>query len=420
MSRRARTRIPDRPSSIASVLVRLERAVGSIPRRTERLPSAESLGRISARPVRARRFLPPHDRSTMDGFAVRWHPGERRGSTPLRPRQVVGHSAPADEPRAVPAVSVDTAVEILTGGPIPTGAQAVLRAEDCKVSGSHVTLLAPSPPGSNIEGRGEDFRRGSVILPAGGRIRPWHLAALAANRISTVEVFRPPQVAVLSTGSEIDSGRAESRRGTVPDTTKPLLLGLLAELGVPGVDLGVVPDRGRATREAIGKAIRRCDLVITIGGSSASRRDLVPVSINSLPGAHWIARRVRMKPGSTSSVALVRKRPIFLLGGPPVAAYAGFVGLVEPFLRSYGRLGDSPHGPQLARLGQRIDHRRGMREIVRVRLRSRKGVHVVTHVERHGASRLSTLTASDAILVLEESRGNYRAGESVQVWPLHG
>lgn len=363
-------------------------------------------------------MLPPHDQSAMDGFALRLRPTERPATSPPAVRRVVGRSAPGDDYRRRPVVGFDTAVEVLTGANLPAGANAVIRSENSRRSRNRMWVRATVAPGQDVARRGEDFRPGSRIIAAGTRVRPWHLAALVANQVRTIPVLGRPRAGVLATGSEIVPAGSSGHGSAVRDSTKPLLLGLLQELGIAAVDLGRAPDRENALRSGILRGLARCDLVITIGGSSVGVRDRVPSAVGSIPRARWIARHVRLRPGSTTSVAVVGPRPMFVLPGPPVAAFAGFLGLVEPFLRARGFVvGDAPRAIS-ATLERAIVHARGVRELVRVRIRVQNGVRRVFAVERHGAARLSSLTDADGLLVLEERRGAYRAGETVRVVPF--
>jgi len=420
MHRRAGRLTRPKLERVESVLVRLDKSAGPLRAPIERIPTSAALGRVVSHTIRAHRSYPPHDQSTMDGFAIRLSPSERRGVVPAKARRLVGRLAPGDDIRHLPRVGFATAVEVLTGATLPRGSDAVIRSENCRWTGNQVWSRVPGVRGQDIARAGEDFRRGSKIVDAGTRIRPWHVAALIANEVSHVRVFRTLRTGVLATGSEITPMRVSGRSRGVRDTTKPLLLGMLAELGVRGVDLGKASDREASIRTAIQHGLARCDLVITIGGSSRGGRDRVPGAIGAIRGARLIASRVPLRPGSTSSVAIVRRRPVFVLAGPPVAAFTGFVALVEPFLRSQGHLTHSNQPHILAKLSSSIPHRRGVREFVRVRIQHRTGGCVVRSAEQRGAGRLSSLTAADGLLVLEERRGSYRAGETVQVMPFDG
>lgn len=354
----------------------------------------------------------------MDGFAIRIAASPRLGGRAELVRIVVGRSAPGSDPARLPKVDSRTAVEVLTGGPMPPGADAVLRLEVVERRGRRIRSRARAVPGRDIARRGEDFRRGQPLFPAGTRLRPWHLAALAANDVRAVPVCRRPVVGLLRTGGEFPPAGARPRPVHVRDTTGPLLRAALEELGVEPLDLGSVPDLLPPLRRSLGRALRRCDAVLTVGGSSVGARDLVPRAVASLSGVRTIAEGIWLRPGSSTGVAVVRGRPIFLLSGPPVAAFAGYLALVEPFLGRWGGVRPRARSTVRARLASARPHDRRFDELVRVRLRARRSETWARPVASRGSSHLSSLSASDGLAVLARGRGAYRRGDVVTVWTL--
>jgi len=350
----------------------------------------------------------------MDGYAVRSASLASEGGGRRRLR-VTARSFPGDA--RAPRVSLDpgSAVEIFTGAALPPGADAVVRSEDCRRVGRWVVLDRPVPAGRNVARRGEDFRPGRTIVRANGTVRPWHLAALVANEVATIRVHARPRVGLLSTGSELEDPHAALRPGRTRDSAKPLLRSMLLELGAVPIDLGVVPDREPSIRSRLREGLRKCDLVVTTGGTSVGARDRVPAAVGGLRGARWIAHRLCLRPGSSTRVATVARRPVFLLSGPPVAAFAAFLALVEPLLRDAGARPVPSRGTVSAVLAERVAHRHGVREMVRVRLFRRAGTPRAAVVERHGAARLSSLTGADGLLILEEGHGDYRKGARVPI-----
>ncbi|MGA8542243.1 MAG: molybdopterin molybdotransferase MoeA [Thermoplasmata archaeon] len=416
----ARTDHPSgrRSTAVDTVLARLGREAGRDRAGSEKVPIGSCLGRIPANEIRARRTLPPHDQSTMDGYAVFSSAPMRQ--PPLAPflLRVVGRSNPGDDVRQIPPVRRGTAVEVLTGAPMPVGANSIVRSEDCRRAGNQIGIHNRPLPGRDIARRGEDFRPGQRIILAGTPIRPWHIAAFVANEITVLRVVRRPLVGVLSTGDELVPAGTSARTVGVLDTTRPLVLRMLSELGVPTTDLGSVRDREGSIRRVVRRGIATCDVVITTGGSSEGPRDLVPRAVDGLGGVRWLASRLRLRPGSATGVAVVRHRPVFVLPGPPVAAFAAFVSVVEPYLRARGGVSNSTPAPYAARLVRGIRHSRGVREVVRVRLHRRRRGPWVFLGERHGSSRLSSLTEAAGFVVLDERHGDYRRGEAVEIRPF--
>jgi molybdopterin molybdotransferase len=204
----------------------------------------------------------------------------------------------------------------------------------------------------------------------------------------------------------------------VRDTTKPLLLGLLAELGVEATDLGVVRDDTNAIQVAIRRGLQRCEMLLTIGGSSVGGRDFVAAAVGSLAEARVVVRGVRLRPGSTTSAAVVRGQAVFLLPGPPLAAAAGFLTVVEPFLRTHLGPGLPDRTPRYARLSRGVSHALGRTELVLVRTSGVGGTIVASPVDRGGSAWLSSIADADGFLYLHPRRHGYRAGARVEVFPL--
>ena len=307
---------------------------------------------------------------------------------------------------------------MLTGSPLPPGTNSVVRIEDARRRGNRIELRSSVRVGRDIARRGEDFRRGDPIAGRGTRLRPWHLAALVANEIPRVPVRRRHRVALVRTGAEVVRRGRSLRRGEVRDTTGPLLRAALEELGVVVIDVGPEPDDERTIRRSVARVLEDADVVVTIGGSSVGRRDLVRRAVEGLPHSRVLARRLRLRPGGSTGVAVVGRRPVFLLSGPPVAAYAGFLAVVEPFLARSGGFPAESKPVVLARLGRAVPHVAHSHELLRVRLTRGRAGMTATPLERGGAARLSSLTGADGLAVLEQGHGDYRRGDAVRVLPL--
>lgn len=410
MARRVRRNGSAAPVSAEGAVRLLARAAPHPAPGLEEIPIARSLGRIAARPVRARRTLPAVDLALMDGYAIR----APRGGEP-RDRTVVGRSVPGQARSALPRIDATTAVEVVTGSPLPAGADTVLRLEEARRSSGTVRPLETPRPGQHIARRGEDFHSGDLVLAAGARVRPWHIAAGIALAIHQLAVLPTVRVGVLSTGSELVEAGPTPPRGKVSNSTKPLLLASLEERGLEPLDLGTVPDDLAAIEAAIRRGQGRCDVLVTTGGSSVGASDLVRPAIGRIPGARFVFRSVRVRPGSQSAAAIVRGKPVLILSGLPVAALAGMVTVLEPYLAATTQPGPRPREQVPARLRTAIPHQPGIRELVRVRLQRREGAWHAEMVDRRGSSRLSSLTASDGFIELREDRAGYRAGCRVRV-----
>ncbi len=294
---------------------------------TETRSARDSLGLVLAADVRSPSTVPPFDNSAMDGYAVR-------------------HEDLADVPRvlevsedvaaghvAVGSVEPGRAIKIMTGAPLPAGADTVVKVEDTVPGESSVEILVRPEPGTAVRRAGGDVATGDVVFGAGDVLTARHLAVLAAVGVDRVDVYRPVRVAVLSTGDEVmPPDTLELAPGQIRDSNRPLLLGLLAESGLEAVDYGIVGDDADALRVAFASAARECDAVITSGGVSMGEYDLVKQVLTELGGIElW---KVAMQPAKPFAFGAIDRTPLFGLPGNPVSVFVAFEQFARPALLS--------------------------------------------------------------------------------------
>lgn len=371
-------------------------------------------GLVLARGVRSRVDVPAFTNSAMDGYAVRGR--DTRGASRRRP---VGLRVV----ETVPAGSVPTrrvgpgqASAIMTGAPMPAGADAVLIVENTARRGDTVRCMAGVRAGENVRRAGEDVRRGTQVLPRGTVIRPQEMGMLAAVGVTRVPVIRRPRVALLSTGNElVDAGR-RPRRGQVRDCNRVALHGLVSKYGAVPVDLGIAGDDARELRRRLRRAAS-CDLVITSGGVSVGAYDLVRRVLAGL-GARMLFWRVRVKPGKPVAFGLLGRTPIFGLPGNPVSAIVSFEVFVRPaLLAMMGRVKlAKPVIPAVLR--GRIVKPSDRVHLVRARVRSRGGRIVAAPTGPQGSAILTSLTGADGLIVVPRRTTVVETGEPVRVMML--
>src|SRR5689334_5029122 len=257
-------------------------------RRTGRVPLEKALGLRLAAPVRADRDQPPFDRATLDGYAV-------RSSDPAVGREalaVLGTVYAGGTART--RVKPGTAVLVMTGAPIPPGADAVVRREHSAPLGTGEFVLLRERPGrwAGIHRRGADVRRGGIALPAGTLVTPRTVAVLASVGAVKPRVFLPPRVAVGAPGGELD-GRTPT---SIRNSNGPTVEALVREAGGVPVPLGVAGDRPGAILGMVRRGLRAADVVLLTGGVSAGDRDLVPPALEAA-GVRKVFHKVDLKPG---------------------------------------------------------------------------------------------------------------------------
>lgn len=309
---------------------------------TERIPLVSALGRALAEDVFAEATLPPWDNSAMDGFALRaadLRAASRSAPVALR---VVRRVRAGERPGA--PLAPGEAVRIMTGAPLPPGADTVVRVEDTdgEAEPGIVRIFDARDAGQNIRPAGQDMRRGERLLARGHTISPGTVGVLAATGRSSVLVHRAPTVAVLATGDEVRGPErfADVQEGEgVPDTNGPMIAAMVAECGGTPLGLGVAADAATDLRERIGQA-ESADVLVTMGGASMGEADLVKRVLDEqgYRSSFW---RVRMRPGSPVGFgwlprAAGRKQPVFTLPGNPTSAFVTFEVFVRPFLLRMG------------------------------------------------------------------------------------
>jgi molybdopterin molybdotransferase len=305
---------------------------GVTPLSTEIVPLRDALGRVLATDVASPIEHPPWDNSSMDGYAVRASDVEHAaGNAPVTLR--VMETVRAGQ-RPSHAVRPGTAIRIMTGAPIPTGADSVIRVEDTDGGDTHVRIRDARDVGRNLRPRGEDLHIGEVAVARGTAIGPAQLGVLASVGCATVEVHRRPRVAVLSSGDElVDVDQFESvRRGErIVSSNSYTITASARAAGADVVDLGLVPDDPAVFEERLAGA-RGCDLLLTTGGVSVGAFDFTKDVLRSL-GAELHLWRVRMRPGAPLGFGTLATMPWLGLPGNPVSAMVTFELFARPLIR---------------------------------------------------------------------------------------
>ena len=302
-----------------------------------RVPLQDAAGRVSAEALFARLDVPAFANAAMDGYAVACR--DTRNASEAQPvtlpvaGSVVAGLAP---PQATPG----SAWEIMTGAPVPAGLDAVVPVEHIAehVPGglalSIIRLMQCVQPGQNVRRMSEDFRRGERVIDAGTRLAPHHLMGLAACGLDEVSVCDTPRMAILTTGSELASSGSELQAGQIRDANGPYLRALLAQLGIAGSTRSTAADNALALRKELGELAEHSDLILTTGGVSAGRLDLVPDVVRAL-GGEILFHKVAIRPGKPILYArLPGGKHLFGLPGNPLAVAVGMRFFVIPALRA--------------------------------------------------------------------------------------
>jgi len=378
---------------------------------TERVSILECLGRVLAETVVSPWDIPPLDNSAMDGFAVRR--AELVHASPECPVSLeVIEELPAGR-IAARAVGPGTAIRIMTGAPIPAGADAVVRMEDTHVEGTRVLVQVAVHPGEHIRRSGEDVRHGEVTLESGCLLTPAAIGMLASLGRAFVQVTQRPRVAVLATGDELVDIGGDRRDGKIIASNLYGLAAQVRECGAIPEVLGIASD----TREAIEAGLRQamaCDVILTSGGVSLGDRDLVNEVLHHL-GHEMHFWHVAMKPGRPLAFGLLGRSPVFGLPGNPVACMISFEQFVRPaLLRMMGHRRLFRSSVQ-ARLQETVHQQPGRTTFTRaVVTRAQDGL-VVTTTGTQSSGVLRSMVQANGLLVFPADQAELPAGSSVEV-----
>ncbi|MEM9561900.1 MAG: gephyrin-like molybdotransferase Glp [Actinomycetota bacterium] len=299
------------------------------------VPLAESLGMVLAETVAATEDIPPFANTAMDGFAIR--AADTAGASKQSPvtLPVVG-TIPAGSvaPRAL---GPGEAMRIMTGAPLPEGADAIIMVELTRPAGFDVDLLGEVPVGNHIRPAGDDIQAGAEIFHPGTVLGPGQLGVLASLGRQHVTAYRRPRVGVMSTGDELVEGPEPLKPGQIRDSNRLILLSLAQEAGFEPVDLGLIPDDEQAIEAALRKGVATCDAVLTSGGVSMGDFDYVKAVLNRVGEFSWM--QVAIKPAKPLVFGLLDDVPVFGLPGNPVSSMVSFELFARPGLRRMmGRL----------------------------------------------------------------------------------
>jgi molybdopterin molybdotransferase len=381
----------------------------------------QSLGRVLAEDVRANRDLPPYDVSAMDGYALR---SADLANIPAI-LEVIEDIKAGDMPGKT--VKVGQSARIMTGAPVPQGADAVIRVEDTQsLSEDKVQINAAVKPGNDIRMQGEGMRNGDVVLTAGTEITPGVIGVLATVKQAQVQVYRRPRVAILSTGNELEDMDDPVDPNKIPNSNSYALMAQVQALGIEPDLLGIARDDPDELEEYLQRGLR-FDVLLVSGGTSVGVHDYVRPTIEAL-GVQMKFWRVAMKPGHpvafgirpSSATATHAETIVFGLPGNPVSSMVCFEQFVAPALHRMMGHQRLFRRTMAARLTHNVKHRPGRTEFVRVTLAKEEGGYAATSTGAQGSGMLLSMARADGLLVVPADSTGLAAGAAVTVQLLDG
>jgi molybdenum cofactor synthesis domain-containing protein len=388
---------------------------------TEYVGLVEATDRILANRILCTIDIPPFQRSRVDGFAIL--SSDTKNATRDHPAMlnVVGKISAGKNSRI--RISSGKAVAIATGAKIPKGADSVIMIEDVIIEDKGKKIFIPykTNKGSNISPRGNDLRKGQILLREGTWLTAADIGLIASVGISKINVYKKIKVAVLSTGSELAEPGSNLGNASIFDSNRFMLSSMVRKHGAEPIDLGICRDQRSLIHARIMHALK-FDVVLISGGSSVGEKDYVPSLINEIGKPGIIVSGVAMKPGSPTSLGIVNGKPVIVLPGYPVSAFVALYTFGLPLFYKILDTSGPPVAKQVAKLASDVKLHKGMTTFIRVRiLKRRHGCFLAEPVSTTGASLLSTLAYSDGIVVAKyNNKGSQRddmlhKGQNIEV-----
>jgi len=380
----------------------------------EEISLLEAYNRVLKEDVASTLDIPPFNRSTVDGYAVKAE--DTFGAEENQPAklEVCGVVNVGEPPKI--SLGKGEAAEIVTGAPIPEGADAAAMVEDTNREDAALSVYRAVTKNENVMKKGTDIKKGETVLKAGQVLGASEIGVLAALGITKVKVFMAPVVAVLSTGAEVTELGKKLPPGKIYDINAYSLSAAVRESGGTPVYLGVVPDDKAELRKALEQALPSADMVITSGGVSVGPKDLTPQIVDSLGKPGLIVCGIAVKPGKPTTVALVGRKPVFALPGHPTSALLMFHLLVRPVIRLLSGRPESEVMTVKAKAGARMFSAKGRRTFVMVKLkRDNYNQFIAEPVETGASGAITTLAKADGFVEIPENQQFVDSGEEIAV-----
>jgi molybdopterin molybdotransferase len=380
----------------------------------ETVPLLQALHRVIAEDVCSPRHIPLHDNSAMDGYAVRHRDVETASAERPVALRVIEILPAGKAPQC--QVEPGTAIKIMTGAPMPVGADTVVQVEHTNGSDTTVEIYRTPRPGSNLRHQGEDIRQGEGVIAHDSYLRPAELGVLASVGKAQALVYQRPRVAILATGDEIADLGEPDPSGKIINSNSYTLAGQITEAGGLPLLLGVAPDDRDEISRRLASGLR-ADVLITSGGVSVGDFDYVRECLDQAGfcGRFWT---VALRPGSPVTFGMVGQVPVFSLPGNPVASMVTFELFVRPALLKMNGYTGLFRPRTDAILQDAIRKRHGVRTFLRGILRHQNGQKVVTTTGPQGSGILRSMNLANCLIDIPEEVERLQPGDTVQVLQL--
>ncbi|MEM2780742.1 MAG: molybdopterin-binding protein [Candidatus Bathyarchaeia archaeon] len=380
----------------------------------EETPLLEAFNRVLAEDVVAEIDVPPFSRSTVDGYAVKAE--DTFGADENRPvkLKLCGTVNVGEKPKV--KVEHGTAAEIMTGAPIPEGANAVVMFEDTERKNNEVYIYTAVARDENIMKAGADIKKSETVAQQGQPLTSREIGAIAAVGRAKVKVYKVPRVAILSTGAEVIEPGKPIMPGKIYDINAYSLSTAVQESGGKPVYLGVFPDDATELEKALKTALASADIVVTSGGVSVGPKDVVPTTLSRLGKPGVIVCGIAIKPGKPTTVAVVDGKLVFALPGHPASALLVFHLLVRPVIEQMAGKKSTGYVTVKALASTRMFPARGRKTFVTVKLRKEDGCLIAEPAPAGLSGAITTLLKADGFIEIPENQQFVEENEEVTVY----
>jgi putative molybdopterin biosynthesis protein len=368
----------------------------------ERVSLLTAGGRVLAEEVKSKIDIPPFDRSTVDGYAVRAE--DTFGADENNPvtLNICGIVSIGELPKV--KINRREAAEIVTGAPIPKGADAVVMVEQCETKGDLVRVFSAVAKNANTMKTGTDIKNGEMVLKSGTLLGSREIGVLAALGIAEAVVYTIPCVAVFSTGPEVTEPGKALVSGKIYDINAYTLSTAVRECGGKPLYLGVFPDDIEELQKALKQALKSANMVVTSGGVSVGPKDVIPKALASLGKPGIILSGIAIKPGKPTTIGLIGEKPVFLLPGHPTSALLVFHVLARPVIQLMSGTKETTDTEVKALARARMFSAKGRKTFVMVTLKKGKSDKLLAEPVFTGDSgAITTLAKADGFVVVPEN-----------------
>lgn len=366
------------------------------------------LNKVLAEDIYSRDNLPPFDKSAMDGYAIKSEDTdayEDRVSIKLEIVDLIKAGESSDK-----ELKNVQAMKIMTGAPVPKGANAVIQIEKVEVREDTLYISEKVKNGCNVIKLGEEIKVGDIALRKGTLIRPTEIGVLASLGYSKIKVYRNPVVSILTTGDELVDINETPKFGQIRNSNEYSLKALIQNLGLEALCLGIVEDKKDVLKRKIKEALEKSDIVITSGGASVGDFDFVEQVLNEM-NADIKFQSVAIKPGKPISFAVIDEKLFFSLPGNPLSAITTFEEFVKPACEKM--LGKSIDGDNIfpVILAEDFKEKEGRSKYIYVKIKAESGKLYAYKAGSQSSNQLITMSKANGIIIMPAGIGYKKAGE---------